>query len=206
MRRLVACLLVVTAGTAAPATALAAASTLPEPVPVPEPQDRARLLAGKILVRHFEHEDGLKGSSVRFWAKAPVDQAYSALADPAQLAEYMPNLHMVRVLGRQPDGIIVKMVSQIPFAPELTIKRWGNPETRTIRWVDVRTPFRRMEGRWHLSPLGEGTQLEYTLGIDATGNPVPSWIISGLQQQGTRQLADHVRRRVESGGTWKKSG
>lgn len=189
-----------------PARAETGESGLPETIAVPNEADAARLQSGQVLTRNFEHADGLRGSVLRFWAKASPDQCFAILADPAKLAEFMPSVHSVRVLGEQPDGTVLRMVSQVPFAPDLTIRRWGVPATRTIRWVQVRTPFRRLEGRWQMHPLGEGTCLEYALGVDTTGNLIPGWVISGLQQQGTRDIARNVRRRIESGGTWKKPG
>lgn len=182
------------------------AAGLPASVATPSEADAARLQAGQVLTQAFEHADGLRGSVLRFWAKASPDQCFAILADPAKLAEFMPSVHSIRILGEQPDGTVLRMVSQVPFAPDLTIRRWGVPATRTIRWTQVRTPFRRLEGRWQMNALGAGTCLEYALGVDTSGNLIPGWVISSLQQQGTREIAHNVRRRIESGGTWKKPG
>ena len=178
------------------------------PLPASElkagPELSRRLRGGEVLTRRFDHGDGFRGSQIRFWVRATPDQAFEILRPAARLAEYMPNLHSVRVLDDQTDGAIVKLVSSLPFAPELTIRRAADPTTRTITWTQLRSPYRRLEGRWAMAGLEDGTLMEYSLGLDTTGNMIPSWIISGLQQQGTRDLADHVRRRIESRGTWHK--
>lgn len=161
--------------------------------------DVEKLADGITLIRDFE-DDGLKGSTVRFWVKSPLKAVYEILADVPAMPLYMPSLKAVRVAEDRGAIKVLEYRSQVPLVSDFTLERHFEPPKR-IWWTKVKAPYKRIEGEWMLAPAAGGTVLSYSLAVE-TGMLIPNWMAVEFQKQGSSNISRNVRKRVESGGTW----
>jgi hypothetical protein len=159
--------------------------------------------ASPLRVRQFKGEIG-RGVEATLTIHAPLATVYGVLADPKPSAEYLP--YVVRVAIEKDlagEQLIHYRARHFGlFDTEYWQGRRLEPPNRIAFWQH-KGPFRRVEGQWSLRAVVDGTQATYRVQVDP-GWPVPGPIQNLLLKQGLPALADAIRRRSESGGTWQK--
>ena len=155
--------------------------------------------AGEMLTRDFDVEPA-KGTTIRFFVKAPAPACYRHLAYVPDMPKYMPGLEAVRVAQEHGQMKVLEYKTQTPLVADFTLERHYEPNKR-IWWTKVKAPYKRLDGEWAFAPVTGGTVLSYTLIVE-TGMLVPSWLAVQFQKQGSFQLMRNVRNRIESGGRW----
>src|SRR5439155_8041888 len=123
--------------------------------------------------------------------------------------EYVPRLERVQVLDRTGDVLRVKMqvnasITTVRYTMRFTLDEPGH----AIRWtLDATAPdngIHGAEGDYRLFELSPSrTLVVYRTWVD-TGRSVPRFVQNYMARKSIPDLLRAVKKRVESGGTWKK--
>lgn len=159
--------------------------------------------APPLTVREFSGQIG-RGVEASFRIKAPLPQVYAVLADPRPGADYLPYVTRVEILaddGRE-QTVTYHARHLGLFDVAYTLHRRLGPPT-SVSFYQEKGLFRRTEGSWTLSEAPDGTRAVYRVQVDP-GFFVPATIQSFFLQKGLPAMTDAIRRRCETGGTWRK--
>jgi len=170
-------------------------------------------MAGRVPTRSESFSNARGKAAGRGWAaiviERPVGEVWATLSRYEDHAEYIPRLKSVTVLERQPGRLRVRQeidatVTTARFTAWFRLDEaehqisWSLDKTATDSTVsDVEGDYRMAE----LTP--QRTLLVYRTYVD-TGMRVPLFIQSYMQKRSLPELLQAIKRRVESGGTWKK--
>jgi ribosome-associated toxin RatA of RatAB toxin-antitoxin module len=159
--------------------------------------------ASPLQVRQFRGQIG-RGVEASLTVHAALATVYGVLADPKPGAEFLPYVVRAAVEKDEAGEQVIRYRARHfgLFDTEYLQGRRLEPPNRVAFWQN-KGPFRRVEGLWSLRPVVDGTQVTYRVQVDP-GFPVPGPIADFLLRQGLPALVDAIRRRSESGGTWKK--
>lgn len=156
-------------------------------------------------------EDGPYGPFGRsvtatLYVEATPKALFGVLTDYDHLAEFMPMVNEARALESSARGATVMFKVRYArfFELEEIDVRTHEPYSR-ITWHAIKGPLKVSDGFWALRPQGKGTHLTYRTDVDP-GFPVPSQLTGVLLKQGLPEFLAGIKRRAESGGTWKKPG
>ncbi|MNS23312.1 Polyketide cyclase / dehydrase and lipid transport [compost metagenome] len=140
------------------------------------------------------------------YVEAPPKAVFGVLTDYDHLAEFMPLVNAAKTLETSPKGatVLFKVRYMRFFEIEEVDVRTHEPYSR-ITWQAIKGPLKVSNGSWVLKPQGKGTHLTYQTDVDP-GMPVPSALTGMLLKQGLPEFLTGIKRRAESGGTWKKPG
>src|SRR5690606_4410394 len=84
------------------------------------------------------------------------------------------------------------------------MRRDYDKEMWLIEFRKIAGKIKHIEGSWQLELVDKDyTKVTYYNDIDI-GLPVPGFILDSFKKNGLYKLADHIQKRVESNGTWKK--
>jgi ribosome-associated toxin RatA of RatAB toxin-antitoxin module len=134
--------------------------------------------AHEVAVRtHREGEAILVSAS----ALVPTDlaSAWSVLTDYARYAQFVPDLHVSRIRGRDERGLIVEQSGDARFLflrqpVEATLAVTEIP-MHSVTSTAIGGSFRAFTGRYELVPVPGGTRLSYT-GRLVPGDAAPVWL------------------------------
>ena len=173
------------------------------------------LKEGKVIISEQIYADKEGAKKLRFIAsaliKASPEQVWAVLRGYDLFEEFMPRVKECQVVKWRKDGCaVVRYDSQ-------------------VLWVQVHYyilscpayPFRKIEfklaqgydnqikdtyGFWEIipAPKNKGSILSYSAYLDS-GFPVPEFIAKRLTRSSLIEVLKNVKKRVESGGKWKKS-
>lgn len=140
------------------------------------------------------------------YVEASPKAVFGVLTDYDHLAEFMAMVNAAKALETSPKGAVVlfKVRYMRFFEIEEVDVRTHEPYSR-ITWQAIKGPLKVSNGSWVLKPQGKGTHLTYQTDVDP-GMPVPSALTGMLLKQGLPEFLTGIKRRAESGGTWKKPG
>lgn len=151
---------------------------------------------------------GRFGRSIRatFHIEAKPPVVFGVLTDYAHMGDYMAMVDEARVLEARPQGAVVSFrVRSMKLFDIVEVDERTYEGQRRITWHATRGPLHVSDGSWSLAPDGRGTSVIYETDVEPSF-PLPPWLTSMLLQQGLPEFLDSVRRRAESGGTWRKPG
>jgi hypothetical protein len=140
----------------------------------------------------------------------PVADVWATLAHCEDRAEYVPRLKSVTVLAREPQRLRVRQEIDATVTTARYVAWFRLDEAaRTISWtLDKSAPentVKQVDGDYRMAELSPSrTLLVYRAYVDS-GLRVPMAIQSYMQKRSIPSLLRAIKRRVESGGTWKKS-
>lgn len=138
-----------------------------------------------------------------------VAEVWAVLSRYEDKAEYVPRLTSVKVLEKQPDRLLVHMeVDASVTTARYTAWFKLDAAEHTIHWTLDGTArdntLADVDGEYRLFELApERTLVVYRTYVD-TGRSVPGFIQDYMARRSIPDLLKAVKRRVESGGTWKK--
>jgi hypothetical protein len=169
--------------------------------------------AGKVPTRTEVFTNNGGRAAGRGWGaiviERPIADVWATLARYEDRAEYVPRLKSVTVLAREPGRLRVRQEidATVTTARYVAWFRLDEAE-RTISWtLDKSAPdntVKEADGDYRMAELAPArTLLVYRAYVD-TGFRVPQAIQSYLQKRSIPDLLRAVKRRVESGGRWKK--
>jgi carbon monoxide dehydrogenase subunit G len=139
----------------------------------------------------------------------PIGDVWATLAHFEDRAEYIPRIESVQILERQADRLRVRQeIDATVTTARYTAWYRLDAVAHTISWT-LDTSARdntvaAVEGDYRLSELQPGrTLLVYRTFVDS-GLKVPQSIQSFMQRRAIPDFLRAIKRRVESGGTYKK--
>lgn len=171
------------------------------------------VVAGKVPIRSEAFTSASGKSAGRglgaIVVERPIGEVWATLARYDDRAEYIPRLKSVEILERQPGRLRVRQEidATVTTARYTAWYRFDEP-THTISWTLDKSAtgntVAEVEGDYRLSELAPGrTLLVYRTFVDS-GLKVPQSIQSYMQRRSMPDLLRAIKKRVESGGTWKK--
>lgn len=173
----------------------------------------AEVQAGKVPTRTESFTNARGKSAGRGWGAIVVDKPVAAvwatLTRYDDRAEYVPRIKRASVLERKPGMLRVRQeVDATVTTARYTAWYRLDEATHTIGWTLDKTAtdntIVEVEGDYRLAELGPGrTLLVYRTYVDS-GLRVPGSIQAYMQRRSIPDLLRAIKRRVESGGTWKK--
>ena len=139
----------------------------------------------------------------------PLGEVWSTLARFEDRPEYIPRLKAIQVLERTPMRLRVLQIVDAGITTARTTLWFELDDVQhVIAWkLDESAKdnsVRAVEGDYRMLELGpRETLLGYRTHID-TGLRVPQLVQSHMQKRALPELLRAIKRRVESGGTWKR--
>ena len=175
--------------------------------------DLRDVAAGKVVTRSEAFTTASGKSAGRglgaIIVERPIGDVWATLARFEDRAEYLPRIESVQILERQPERLRVRQ----EIDATLTTARYTawyrlDALAHTISWTLDRqardNTVADVEGDYRLSELAPGrTLLVYRTFVDS-GLKVPQSIQSFMQRRAIPDFLRAIKRRVESGGTYKK--
>jgi ribosome-associated toxin RatA of RatAB toxin-antitoxin module len=179
------------------------------PKPALEPVKLGKLRAGVVLVDSTD--EGAAAGSVLGYCIAKVAPAavFAVLTDHTVYPQFMPRIEATQVSRHTDTG---ERVLQTVNASISTVKytldyAWSREALRVEFKLanDVPNDIKATTGHWQLWELdgGKTTLIEYQTSADI-GRSVPGFIKRWLQEGGVKDAMDAIRKRAESGGTYRK--
>jgi carbon monoxide dehydrogenase subunit G len=139
----------------------------------------------------------------------PIGEVWATVARYDDRAEYIPRIKSVTILERQPGRQRVRQeIDATVTTARYTAWYRFDEATHTVSWMLDKSAgdntVADVEGDYRLSELGPGrTLLVYRTYVDS-GLKVPQSIQSYMQRRSIPDFLRAIKKRVESGGTWKK--
>jgi ribosome-associated toxin RatA of RatAB toxin-antitoxin module len=129
----------------------------------------------------------------------PADRAaaWSVLTDYRRYPEFVPDMEVSRVRGRDSRGLIVEQRGRARFlflsqGIDATFAIVEVPE-RSVSSVAIGGSFRELAGRYELQPVAGGTLLSYS-GRVVPGDDLPLWLLTlALEANVERHVAAFAR-------------
>ena len=142
--------------------------------------------------------------SASCYVQAPPQAVFRVLTDYAHMHEFMPMVVKVELLSASPGKARVKFHFRYLrfFDFEEIDERELNPPYR-ITFRSIQGPLKSASGVWRMMPEGTGTRLSYRISAEpafALPGPVMDYVVT----QGALDLIEGLRKRAESGGTWRR--
>lgn len=139
----------------------------------------------------------------------PIAEVWASVSHYDDKAEYQPRVEKVEVLERRPGLLRVRMTVNASIT---TARYTGwyalDDKARTVRWrLDTEAEgntISDMDGGYTMHELGPSrTLLVYRTYVDA-GRAVPRFVQDFMARRSIPDLLRSIKRRIESGGTWRK--
>jgi len=135
----------------------------------------------------------------------PRDRVFALLTETGRQREYRPELRLLEVVERFPDGEVDRQEMRIML---MTVSSWlryhWDPSTSTIRWaLDPRFPndLRNIEGVWELDVVDAERTLGRFSSLVDVGPALPAFLEQAATRKNLPETLEHCRRWVDSGGT-----
>ena len=176
-------------------------------------KDVEAAMAGQVPV-HAEAFAGASGgtagrgqASILVWR--PLADVWTTLTRFEDRAEYIPRVKRLRVVERAPDRVLIwQEIDATVTTARYTAWYELDAAAHVIRWkLDPRASdntVKAVEGDYTMVAVDERrTLLIYRTMIDA-GLHVPQAIQRYMTKRSMPELLRNIKKRVESGGTWKR--
>ena len=177
------------------------------------PREKKELESGKVIyksVKYTAPEGKIKGygESIAI-INAPIEKCWEIFTKFDQQQEYFPRKTASIILKQKPGfALVLKRFKFFGFTVEYAIKYQIDPQNYRIDFeLDPSQPhdIKDTAGFFLFEKLsGQKTLFIYGVTRLDTGIKVPSFIQKYLQKKDLPEVADNVRKRIESGGTWRK--
>jgi hypothetical protein len=171
-------------------------------------QELRALRAGEVPTRMESHSNRGRGWGA-ILIERPVREVWATLARWDDRAEYVPRLERLEVLATEPGRALVRQWADASIRTVITTCWYELDEAgSSIRWkLDETAPDNTpadVEGDYRMAELEPGRSLlVYRAHVD-TGMRIPRAVQAFMQRRAIPDLLGAVKKRVESGGRWKK--
>ncbi len=177
------------------------------------PANWKRLKSGEVLVTEKVIEKGGDQKELRFiataYVKAPPREAWKTIRDYAHYHEFVPRLKESEAIKRNDGCIIIRYLGEV-FWVEVGYYIEACAEVPGKRVIfglaeGYESFMKSADGFWEVqkAPKGKGAVVSYSARLDP-GVPVPDFITQKVARQSLVEVLQNFRKRVESGGKWKK--
>lgn len=178
--------------------------------------DVTRMEQGEVVVKRQTYATAESKSAARLWAYCivdrPPDATWALMRHYEKFSEFMPQLEKVQVREHAPDAMpeamkVTETLGILLGTITYTVDLKFDPARRMISWaLDKSLPHDIVDtvGTWEFLRYGGGRTLVRYTSFVASGTLVPKFLENYLLVKSLPKLLSNMRRRVESGGTWKK--
>ena len=130
-------------------------------------------------------------------AQSPA-RLFALISDVERYPEFVPGCTAARVETRSANEVVATLaVHRGALRTQFTTRNHLEPERRVLMKLE-RGPFRRLEGEWLLTPLGDqGTRVDLTMQF-AFSNALTALILEPLFAQTVSELMDAFVARARS--------
>ena len=165
------------------------------------------LISGKNIIKEIENPNTkVTDIQLLFLIKAPQEKVWDVLADYSKYHEFMP-IKEAKIKSKTGNTEIVFIRPETPAMIDVSydLKRVYEKDKWLITFEKHAGKIKSINGYWKLEPFKttKYTKVIYVNNIDI-GMPVPGFVKDYFTKGSLVKLADAVRKRVESGETWKK--
>jgi len=172
-----------------------------------------RLKTGEIIISEKE-EDNPDGSQnllfiAKCYIKASRQEVWKVLRNYNSFYEFFPNVRSTKVVKQEGETYWVEYMTKVLFVKAQYTLRFDGVEkyVRIESKLDKSRPhdIRDSYSIWYFedAPDNSGTIVTYTSFVD-TGIPAPKALARKAASSSLPKVLVNVRKRVESGGKWKK--
>lgn len=176
-------------------------------------QEKEKLQKGEIIYKSVQSADSQgkisgHGQSMAL-VKAPVEKCWEIFTQFNKQQEYFPRKTESLVLEQKPGVALVQKKFKFYWVTIGYVNRYQiDPQKHRIDFsIDLSKPsdIKDSAGFFLFEPVGPDRTL-FTYGVTRldTGISMPSFVQEYLQKRDLPAVAENVRKRIESGGTWKK--
>ena len=166
----------------------------------------AQLKSGKPIVKETT-DPNTKASEMQliFLVKAKPEKVWDILMDCEKYPEFMPvKEYKYKTRGSGFDIVHVQPEAPAMFNVSYDMKRTYNKADWKISFAKVAGKIKSINGWWKFEPLdSKYTKITYVSNVDI-GMPVPGFVKDYFAKGSLMKVADGVKKRVESNGTWKR--
>jgi len=178
------------------------------------PSEWKKIKTGEILISEKQRDNPDGSQSLLFVAKgyinAPREEVWKALRDYNHFYEFFPNVRETKIVKKEGETYWVDYMTKVlVMEVRYTLRFEGIEKYKRIESkLDKERPhdIRDSYSSWLLedAPEGSGTVVTFTNFVD-TGIPAPVAIARRAAKSSLPNVLVNVRKRVESGGKWKKT-
>ena len=178
-----------------------------------KPDQREKLLAGESI---FEYVDSTgPDGKTRGQAKAailvnmPVDECFRIFCEFNKMHEYLPRKTKSEVIGSFDGGVLVSKQLKFLFKTiDFTSRYTVDPKAHRVEFEldpDFPHDLKDSAGYYQFDPIDQNRSL-FTYGLTRmdSGIKVPGFIQKHMTSRDLPNVVQHVKKRIESGGTWTK--
>jgi carbon monoxide dehydrogenase subunit G len=172
-----------------------------------------RLQKGEVIIKEVpaRNPDGSQRMDfqAKIFVKADRKTTWKHLRDYEKFPEFMPNTIVCKIIKKDGEVYWVHYeVKVMKIRVKYDLRVEGKELYKRIEWkLDKSKPhtIRNTYGYWLLedAPGGAGAVISYSAFVD-TGIPAPEALAKKAAKKSFPQIVKNVKKRVESGGTWKK--
>jgi len=201
-----------------------AEDSAPGPVTAPvlsqfSPENQKKLLAGEAIFEYViaKDQDGKDEGHGRgaVLINRPVEECFRVFLDLDQQYKYFPRMTVSRLLGR--EGNRARMYKELDFT--IVTAKYTHfitivPEDHRVDFITDpkgENSFKLSAGFFRFVKVDEKTSILFyemtrlELGLKVPGF-IRSYLISHLSARDLPPIVTNIKKRIESGGTWEKSG
>lgn len=126
----------------------------------------------------------------------PADLMYEVVADVEKYPQFLPWVVALRVLSRNPAGMMAEMaVGYGALRERYTSQVTLDPAARKIDVVQTSGPFRQLENHWHFSPRGDHCAVDFAILFEFK-NPLLHKVAGGAFEKVLLKMADAFEARA----------
>ena len=188
-------------------------TTAPSPVAYLTPAELRAARAGEVPTRNESFTTQSGKAAGRGWGailiERPLSDVWATLSRWDDRAQYIPRLERLEVLRNEAGRVLVRQCADAGITTAITTCWYELDEANArIAWTLDKTARDNtpadVEGDYRMAELETGrTLLLYRAYVD-TGMKIPRAVQSFLQRRAIPDLLKAVKKRVESGGTFRK--
>ncbi len=168
--------------------------------------DLVQLKLGKPIVKEMvDPITKVNETQLVFLVKAKPEKVWEILMDCEKYPEFMPvKNYKYKTRGTNFDVVHVEPEAPAMFNVSYDMKRTYDKGDWKISFKKVAGKIKSIDGWWKFEPINSKyTKITYVNNIDI-GMPLPSFVKDYFTKGSLVKLADGVKKRVESNGTWKR--
>jgi ribosome-associated toxin RatA of RatAB toxin-antitoxin module len=168
--------------------------------------EKAKFKAGKPVVTEVvDKATGKTETQLIFMVKSTPAKIWDILLDYDKYPEFMP-IKEIKVKSRNKGYDIVYIKPEAPPFVDVSydLKRTYFKNDWKIVFTKSAGKIKSIDGYWKFDPIdANSTKITYVTNVDI-GMPVPGFVKDYFAKGSLYKVADAVKKRVESNGTWKK--
>lgn len=172
-----------------------------------------KVMRGDVVARteNFTNEHGKssgRGMGAVLISK-PIEEIWAVVSRFEDKAEYMPRLEKVEVLDKTPERVRVRMdidasVTKARYTAVFVLSQTAHTIHYELDRSAKDNTIADTQGSYELFAVTDGTTLlVYRTYVD-TGRAIPRFIADYMARRSIPKLLTAIRKRVESGGTYRK--